>query len=192
MVRRRLGTRTTRTRRSRTDILHPSARSILRSAQGRGLRDPGRRGTPTGENIVSTDGLLCELFHTAKFFARHKGPPDSSILLAGLFETDPGLFLDRRAQIPGVAREEHGHAVMVLGAGRRVLVAEPFELAAIAGVEPPRRLVRRTIELGWEVVFPPRTERSAHPAATARRRRRSSRRHCARFFAPRSATLSKP
>ena len=44
-----------------------------------------------------------------------------SILLAGFLEADRGPFLDRRAQIPGVAGEEDGHAVMVLGACRRIL-----------------------------------------------------------------------
>src|SRR5438067_6700926 len=41
-----------------------------------------------------------------------------SALLAGFREADVRPFLDRRAQIPGVAGEEHGDAVMVLSAGR--------------------------------------------------------------------------
>src|SRR5262249_34252528 len=64
-------------------------------------------------------------------------------LLAGFAEADRRPFLDCRAQIPGVAGEEHRHAVMVLGAGRGVPEAEAFELGAVVGVEPARRLLGR-------------------------------------------------
>src|SRR5260370_42062131 len=76
-----------------------------------------------------------------------------SALLAGFVETDGRPLLDRRAQIPGVAGEEHGHAVMVLGAGRGVLDAEAFELGAVVGFGPARRLKRRAIEAGRRGVF---------------------------------------
>src|SRR5215831_13461439 len=74
-------------------------------------------------------------------------------LLAGFAEADRRPFLDCRAQIPGVAGEEHRHAVMVLGAGRGVAEAEVFELGAVVGIEPARRLKRSAVETGREVVF---------------------------------------
>ena len=67
-------------------------------------------------NIVTVEKLLCELFHTRGFFAVVT-LPISSALLAGLLEADVRPFLDRRAQIPGVAGEEDRDAVMILGAG---------------------------------------------------------------------------
>src|SRR5271166_6525913 len=76
-----------------------------------------------------------------------------SALLARRREPDFGPFLDCRAQIPGVAGEEHGHAVVVLGAGPRVLDAEAVELGRVVGVEPARRLKGCAVEAGREVVF---------------------------------------
>src|SRR5215472_6595230 len=81
------------------------------------------------------------------------GTTISRPLLARLFEADRGPLLDRGAQIPGVAGEEDGDAVVVLGGGGRVLDAEPFELAAVAGIEPARRLKRSAVETGGEVIF---------------------------------------
>jgi CO dehydrogenase/acetyl-CoA synthase epsilon subunit len=45
-----------------------------------------------------------------------------------------GPFLDGRAQIPGIAGEEDRDTVVVLGARRRVLDAEAFELGRVVGV----------------------------------------------------------
>src|SRR5271166_1633213 len=87
-------------------------------------------------------------------FVRTRGRKKSlSILLAGCRKADTGPFLDRRAQIPGVAGEEHRDAVVVLGAARGVLDAEAVELGRVVGVEPARRLKGRAVESGREVVF---------------------------------------
>src|SRR5262245_39641784 len=75
-----------------------------------------------------------------------------SMLLPCRVETERRPFLDRRAQIPGVAGEEHRHAVMVLRQRRPVAQPEAVEFAALA-VEPARRLVGRAVEPGGEAVF---------------------------------------
>ena len=60
------------------------------------------------------------------------GHPDRLlILLAGFAEADFWPLLDCRAQIPGVAGNEYRHAVVVLGAGRRVRDAEAIELGRV-------------------------------------------------------------
>src|SRR5947209_2880315 len=74
------------------------------------------------------------------------------MLLAGGAEAQRGPFLGGGAQVPGVAREEDGYAVMVLGQGRGVAVAEAVEFGAVA-VEPARRFVRGAIEPCREPVF---------------------------------------
>src|SRR5215471_13861386 len=81
------------------------------------------------------------------------GTTISRPLLAGFAEADQRPFLDGRAQIPGVAGEEHRHAVMVLGAGRGVFDAEAIEFGAVVSVEPARRLKRSAVETGGEVIF---------------------------------------
>ena len=79
--------------------------------------------------------------------------PVSQCLLAGRVEAELGPFLDRRAQIPGVAREEDRHAVMILGAGRGIALAEAFELGRIVGFDPARRLIGRSSSRVAELVF---------------------------------------
>ena len=101
-------------------------------------------------------------------------PPIPLMLLAGRAEADRRPFLGRGAQIPGVAGEEDRHAVMVLGQGRAVAVAEAVEFGALA-VEPARRLVRGAVEPGGEPVLGLRGAPAARRAAARRRRRRSSR-----------------
>src|SRR5215469_6801244 len=81
------------------------------------------------------------------------GTTISRPLLARLFEADRGPLLDRGAQIPGVAGEEDGDAVVVLGGGGRVLQAKAFEFGVVGGGEPARRLKRSAIEAGPEIVF---------------------------------------
>ena len=56
------------------------------------------------------------------------------MLLACRGEPDRGPFLGRRAQIPGVAREEDRHAVAVLGHARRVARDEALQQMAEEGV----------------------------------------------------------
>src|SRR5215469_16746123 len=81
------------------------------------------------------------------------GTTISRPLLARLVEADRRPFLDRGAQIPGVAGEEDGDAVVVLGAGGRVLQAKAIEFGVVGGGEPARRLIGRAVEAGREVVF---------------------------------------
>src|SRR5271157_1791760 len=76
----------------------------------------------------------------------------NSALLAGLLETQLWPFLDRGAQIPGVAREKHRHPVMVFGAGRRIADPEALELGRVVGFEPARGLIGRPVEPGREPV----------------------------------------
>src|SRR6266436_2800115 len=78
--------------------------------------------------------------------------PAESILLPGRAEADRRPFLDRGAQIPGVAGEENRHAVMVLGQRGAVPGAEAVELGRF-GIEPARRLVGRAVEPGGKTVF---------------------------------------
>ena len=84
---------------------------------------------------------------------RPNGGTEGSTLFAGLGEADCGPFLDRRAQIPGVAGEENRDTVMVLGAGRRVLDAEAVELRGVVGVEPAGRLIGGAVEAGGKAIF---------------------------------------
>src|SRR5207237_8401877 len=66
--------------------------------------------------------------------------PARLMLFPGRAEADRRPFLDRGAQIPGIAGEKNRHAVMVLGQRRAVPRAEAVELGGF-GVEPARRLV---------------------------------------------------
>src|ERR1700739_3803176 len=95
-----------------------------------------RRGDNKSKLLSAPADVLVQLdFHTAR--SEIPIPAScSSALLTGLVEADRGPFLDCRAQIPGVARKEDRDAVMILGAGGEVLVAEAFELGAVIGFEP--------------------------------------------------------
>src|SRR5207244_951427 len=96
--------------------------------------------------------MLLLLRAAAKWPQRDIQGNRSLVLLPRRAETQRRPFLDCGAQIPGVAREEHRHAVMVLGEGRAVPIAEAVELGALAG-EPARCLVGRAVEPGRETVL---------------------------------------
>src|ERR1700722_7445935 len=75
-----------------------------------------------------------------------------STLFARLAKLHLRPVVDRRAQIPGIAGEEHRDAVMVLGQRAEMAVTKPVELAALA-VEPARRFVGHVLEPRAEIVF---------------------------------------
>src|SRR5215207_6354816 len=74
------------------------------------------------------------------------------MLLAGRVEADGGPFFGRRAEVPGVAGEEDGDAVVVFGQRRAVAGAEAVELGAV-GVKPAGGLVGRAVESVRKPVF---------------------------------------
>lgn len=76
-----------------------------------------------------------------------------SILFARRLEAKCRPLLDRRAQVPGVAREKDGNAVVVLGRGRGMVIAKVRDRLGVVGLKPARRLKRRRVETHPEIVF---------------------------------------
>src|ERR1700737_3953756 len=68
---------------------------------------------------------------------------------------EPGVrpVLHHRAQLPGIARQEDGGAVVVIGEDRAVALDESLEQQRIVGLDPARRLVGAGPEAGAEPVF---------------------------------------
>src|SRR5689334_18261786 len=79
-------------------------------------------------------------------------PGSGLMLLPRRAEAERRPFFRRRAQVPGVAGEEHRDAVVVFGESGAVAIAEPVEVGAVA-VEPAGGFVRSAVEAGGEAVF---------------------------------------
>src|SRR5688572_27254406 len=113
------------------------------------LGGAGRNGSP----LIASGGVPSQGVSTMSRVTAREADGSVRSLLADFEELELRIILLGAFEVPGVSRQKHGGAGVIVREARAILLAEALELARIGSFDPARGVQLRPLEAHGHVVF---------------------------------------